>query len=50
MAEIEERLQTLQTGELGAVMPDGGEPVDGLARALAPEEWDKVAREFLLAD
>jgi glycine cleavage system H protein len=50
MAEIEERLRTLQSGELGAVMPDGGEPVDGLARALSPEEWDRVAREFLLAD
>lgn len=50
MAEIEERLRTLQSGELGAVMPDGGEPVDGLAQALSPEEWDRVAREFLLAD
>jgi glycine cleavage system H protein len=50
MEEIEERLRTLQSGELGVVMPDGGEPVDGMARALSPEDWERVAREFLLAD
>lgn len=50
MSEIEERIRTLQSGELGVVMPDGGAPVDGLARALDPDDWDKVAREFLLAD
>jgi glycine cleavage system H lipoate-binding protein len=50
MADIEERIRTQHSGELGVVMPDGGEPVDGLARALSPEDWDKVARQFLLAD
>jgi glycine cleavage system H protein len=50
MSEVEERIRTQHSGELGVVMPDGGVPVDGLARALSPEDWDKVARQFLLAD
>lgn len=33
---------------LGRVMQDGGTPVHGLARALAGEEWDALAREFFL--
>ncbi|MBI2401718.1 MAG: glycine cleavage system protein H [Gemmatimonadetes bacterium] len=31
------------------VLPDGGFPVSGFARAMSPEAWDQVAREFLLS-
>ncbi len=50
MEETVERLRAMRAGELGIVMPDGGIPVDGFARILAPERWDEVAREFLLSD
>lgn len=38
----------IATSELGVVHQDGGIPVSGIAKNLAPDEWDKVAREFLL--
>lgn len=34
--------------ELGALAQDGGVPVHGIARELAPEAPDRVAREFFL--
>lgn len=34
--------------ELGAVLQDGGTPVHGIARALAGDEWDGLARQFFL--
>ena len=34
--------------ELGRVLQDGGTPVHGIARALAGEGWDALAREFFL--
>jgi glycine cleavage system H lipoate-binding protein len=44
-------LSAYQSHGLGAVAADGGMPVDGLARAVAPESWDKLAAEhFLTAD
>ncbi|MBI4538297.1 MAG: glycine cleavage system protein H [Gemmatimonadetes bacterium] len=45
-----ERLRQMRAPELGIVLPDGGFPVAGFARILAPERWDQVAREFLLSD
>ncbi len=50
MDGITERLREMPAGELGVVLPDGGFPVTGFARALAPEGWDQVARELLLSD
>jgi glycine cleavage system H lipoate-binding protein len=50
MAQTVERLRRMPAGELGIVMPDGGEPVAGFVRLLDPEHWDQVAREFLLID
>lgn len=50
MADTVERLRAMPAGELGTVLPDGGMPVDGFARVLAPERWDEVAREFLLSE
>ncbi len=34
--------------ELGRLLQDGGTPVHGIARALAGEGWEAVAREFFL--
>ena len=54
MQRAAERLRGLgvlegpRDGELGVVLPDGGEPVRGLARALGPEQWAAVTREFFL--
>ncbi|RPH82547.1 MAG: glycine cleavage system protein H [Candidatus Rokuibacteriota bacterium] len=36
--------------ELGHVYADGGTPVDGLARSLAHDEWDAMARRYFLTD
>ena len=36
------------TPELGMLSQDGGLPVEGIARNLAPSEWDLVARKFFL--
>ncbi len=51
MRRTAERLRELVasgSGELGAVLPDGGAPARGLARALDREQWDRVTREFFL--
>jgi glycine cleavage system H lipoate-binding protein len=34
--------------ELGRVLQDGGTPVHGIARALAGDAWESLAREFFL--
>jgi glycine cleavage system H protein len=36
--------------ELGKVYLDGGQLVDGLARNLSPNDWDRVARRFFLTE
>ncbi len=36
--------------ELGKVYLDGGQLVDGLARSLSHDEWDRVARRFFLTE
>ena len=36
--------------ELGKVYLDGGQLVDGLARSLSPDNWDRVARRFFLTE
>ena len=50
MADTVEKLRAMRTGELGVVLPDGGVPVAGFVRMIAPENWDEVAREFLLSE
>jgi len=50
MDGIAERLREMRVGELGIVLPDGGFPVSGFARAMSPERWDQVARELLLSE
>jgi glycine cleavage system H lipoate-binding protein len=37
----------LAPGE-AAMYADGGEPIHGIARAVDPEKWDDLAREFFL--
>jgi Fe-S-cluster-containing hydrogenase component 2 len=45
----EERITIRASGELGLALPDGGAPVDGMACALSPDDWEDLAREILLA-
>lgn len=41
-------LRRMMAPELGLALQDGGAPVDGLARAIDPNDWRRVARTFLL--
>ncbi|HEY4716855.1 MAG TPA: glycine cleavage system protein H, partial [bacterium] len=48
---MDETVNTLRErigGTLGLVSQDGGLPVNGIARALHPEEWDRIASEFFM--
>jgi glycine cleavage system H lipoate-binding protein len=38
------------TNEIGMVMQDGGLPVSGFARILSPDNWDLLAKEFLMIE
>jgi glycine cleavage system H protein len=48
MKETVDALHQRMAGNLGVALQDGGIPVDGIAKALYPNDWDKVAGEFLL--
>ena len=50
MHETEHALRQRMYGDLAVALPDGGVPVSGIARSLDPENWDKVAKEFLLSE
>ena len=43
-----EKLQPVHDQYLGHVLPDGGLPVEGIARAVAGENWHELARRHLL--
>jgi len=48
---LEDAAETLvrrMNPELGQVLQDGGTPVHGIARALAGDGWEALAREFFL--
>ena len=49
MEETNELVRTMSTARLGVLLPDGGVPVQGFARALGAEDWVEVAEEFLLS-
>lgn len=49
MEETNERVRAMSTARLGVLLPDGGVPVQGFARALGAEDWVDVAEEFLLS-
>jgi glycine cleavage system H protein len=48
MDKTADELRAKMGDELGTVYQDGGIPVSGIAKALSPDSWDKVASEFLL--
>lgn len=48
MDKTAEALRDRIGGELGAVYQDGGIPITGIAKALSPDAWDRIASEFLL--
>ncbi len=48
MEEAESRIALRLAPELGRVLQDGGAPVHGIARALAGDAWDDLARQFFL--
>jgi glycine cleavage system H protein len=48
LEEAESRIAMRLSPELGAVLQDGGAPVHGIARALAGDGWDDLARQFFL--
>jgi glycine cleavage system H protein len=48
MEEAEARIALRLSPELGRVLQDGGVPVHGIARALAGDDWDNLARQFFL--
>ncbi|MEJ2313143.1 MAG: glycine cleavage system protein H [Gemmatimonadales bacterium] len=49
MEDTKERLRTFSSGTLGVLLPDGGVPVQGFARALSPDGWVGIAEDFLLS-
>jgi len=47
--EAQQRLSAYVTDPaVGATMADGGVPVTGIAKNLAPTTWDQMAKEFFL--
>lgn len=51
VAWMENTVHTLHermSGDLGILMQDGGLPVSGFAKELAPDNWEEIAAEFLL--
>jgi glycine cleavage system H lipoate-binding protein len=48
LEEAESRIALRLSPELGQVLQDGGAPIHGIARALAGDEWDDLARQFFL--
>lgn len=48
MEEAEAAISLRLAPELGQVLQDGGVPVHGVARALAGDGWDDLARQFFL--
>jgi glycine cleavage system H lipoate-binding protein len=48
MEKTSDALRERMGGDLGVVYQDGGLPVAGIAKALSPDAWDKLARELLL--
>ena len=48
MEKTADELRERMGSEVGIVYQDGGLPISGIAKALSPDAWDKMAREFLL--
>ncbi len=50
MQDLADGLRVDVTPALGLVSEDGGVVVDGLARVIEPDNWEAVARRYLLTD
>ncbi|MBW2038836.1 MAG: glycine cleavage system protein H [Deltaproteobacteria bacterium] len=48
MGETVDALRGRVAGDLGVVYQEEGLPVSGIAKNLSPDEWDRLAKEFLL--
>jgi glycine cleavage system H protein len=48
MAENIGALRRVMAPQLGLALQDGGTPVQGIARTLAPDDWDQLASHFLM--
>lgn len=48
MENAAESLRERMFGDLGTVLQDGGTLVSGFAKQISPEDWDKIASEYLL--
>ena len=46
--EVQENLLSRMNYNLGTVYLDGGVPVDGIAKNMDTENWDKLAKDFFL--
>jgi glycine cleavage system H lipoate-binding protein len=46
LEEAGESLVARAAPRLGAVLQDGGAPIQGIARELSPERWDELCREY----
>jgi glycine cleavage system H protein len=49
MEETVDSLRERMGEDLGVVYQDGGVVVSGIAKALSPDKWDEVAKEYLLS-
>jgi glycine cleavage system H lipoate-binding protein len=49
LADATDALRRRTAPDLGLALQDGGVPVDGLAKAIDPQNWDQVVREHLLS-
>ncbi len=50
MEDALEKLEPIHDQYLGHVLPDGGLPIEGIARAVGGERWQELARKHLLTD
>jgi glycine cleavage system H protein len=48
MRETVGSIHKRMAGNLGLALQDGGTPMDGIAKILSSDNWDEVARDFLL--
>lgn len=48
MEKTKVMLSEAVSGELGTVLQDGGIPVNGIAKAIDPEDWEKLVRKFFI--
>lgn len=48
--ETVDALREMMGHDLGVVCQDGGVPVDGMARSLDKENWDKIVKSFFLVE